>query len=130
MSGKAQPHGLSATLAWFSPPRPGAVAYRAVRMKIIKPDQLGAAGVESNSAQPDPRQAHKGTVVHWRWDGARAAAIAGDGFFDIDVQREADDVDQAANFAVVVTLEMAGEANVYTQVLSRIALKPRVIVAA
>jgi plastocyanin len=99
-------------------------------MKIIKPDQLGAAGVESNSAQPDPRQAHKGTVVHWRWDGARAAAIAGDGFFDIDVQREADDVDQAANFAVVVTLEMAGEANVYTQVLSRIALKPRVIVAA
>lgn len=130
MSGKAQPHGLSATLAWFSPPRPGAVAYRAVRMKIIKPDQLGAAGVESNSAQPDPRQAHKGTVVHWRWDGARAAAIAGDGFFGIDVQREADDVDQAANFAVVVTLEMAGEANVYTQVLNRIALKPRVIVAA
>jgi hypothetical protein len=129
MSGKAQPHGLSATLAWFSPPRPGAVAYRAVRMKIVKPGQLGAAGVKANPAQPDPRQAHKGTVVHWRWDGARAAAIAADGYFDIDVQREADDLDEAANFAIVVTLEMAGEAQIYTQVLNRVAIKPGVLVA-
>lgn len=129
MSGKTQPHGLSATLAWFSPSRPGAVAYRAVRMKIVEPGQLGAAGVKASQVQPDPKQAHKGTVVHRRWDGARAAAIATDGFFDIDVQREADDIDQAANFAIVVTLEMPGEAQVYTQVLNRVALKPRVLVA-
>lgn len=127
MSGKAQPHALHATLAWFTPPRPGAVAYRAVRMKIVEPDQLGAAGIRASGIpQPDPKQAHKGTVVHRRWEGSNAAAIAGDGYFLIDVQREADDLDQPCNFALVVTLEMAGEAMVYTEVRNRVAVQPAV----
>lgn len=130
MSGKAIPHGLRATLAWFSPPRPGAVAYRAVRMKIVEPQQLGAAGIKAPGSQPDPKQAHKGTVVHRHWGGEKAAAIAGDGFFEIDVQREADDLDHAVSFALVVTLEMAGQAEVYAQVLNRVALKPVVAVPA
>lgn len=130
MSGKAQPHGLSATLAWFTPPKPGAVAYRGVRMKIVEPGQLGAAGVKACGTQPDPKQAHKGTVVHRRWNGEKAAAIAGDGFFELDVQREVDDLDAAANFALVVTLQMAGEAAIYTQVLNRVAIKPIVPVPA
>lgn len=124
MSGKAKPHGMHATLAWFTPPRPGAVTYRAVRMKIIEPAQLGAAGVAASGTQPDPKQSHKGTVVHRRWDGNRAAAIAGDGYFELDVQREADGLDQAINFALVVTLEMAGEATVYTEVLNRVEIRP------
>ena len=124
MSGKTQPHGLRATLAWFSPPRPGAVAYRGVRMKIVEPGQLGAAGVSALGVQPDPKQAHKGTVVHRRWAGQKASNIAGDGFFEIDVQREADDLDSAANYALVVTIEMPGEVEVYTQVRDRVALKP------
>lgn len=124
MSGKAQPHGLTATLAWFSPPRPSTVAYRAVRMKIVEPGQLAAAGIKANSAQPDPKQAHKGTIVHRRWDGARAAAIAGDGFFDLSVQREADDLDHASAFALVVTLEMPGEIEVYNEVRNRVNIQP------
>lgn len=127
MNAKAQPHGISATLAWFSPPKPGAVAYRAVRMKIVEPAaQLGAAGIKASGVQPDPKQAHKGTVVHRRWNGEKAAVIAADGFFDLDVQREVDDGDTPANFALVVTIEMAGEIEVYNQVLNRIAIKPQV----
>lgn len=129
MSAKAQPHGLSVTLAWFSPPRPGAVAYRAVRMKVVEPGQLGAAGIKASGIQPDPKQAHKGTVVHRRWDGEKAAAIAAAGFFDLDVQREADDVDAPANFAIVTTLEMPGEVEVYSQVLNRVDIKPSIPVA-
>lgn len=129
MTAKAQPHGLSATLAWFSPPRPGAVAYRAVRMKIIEPTQLSTAGIKASGLQPDPNQAHKGTVVHRRWDGDKAAAMAANGFFDLDVQREADDGDTPANFAIVVTLEMPGEIEVYTQVRNRVAVKPQVPVS-
>ena len=129
MTAKAQPHGLSATLAWFSPPRPGAVVYRAVRMKIVEPTQLGTAGIKASSAQPDPKQAHKGTVVHRRWDGHKAAAMAANGFFELDVQREPDDSDTPANFAIVVTLEMPGEVEVYSQVLNRVAVKPQVPVA-
>jgi hypothetical protein len=132
MSGQARPHSLRATLAWFSPPKPGAVAYRAVRMKIIEPpeQQLGGAGINAPGTQPDPRQAHKGTVVHRHWDGDRAAAIAIDGFFDLDVQREPDDLGQTVNFALVVTLEMADQAAVYAQVLNRVAVQPRVPVNA
>ena len=130
MSRKAKAHGLSATLAWFSPPRPGAVAYRAVRMKIVEPSHLGTAGLESVKVQPDARQAHKGTVVHRRWDGRRAAAIASGGFFDLDVQREPDDSEGPANFALVVTLEMMGEVEVYEQVLTRVSIKPLVGVPA
>lgn len=129
MTAKAQPHGLSATLAWFSPPRPGAVTYRAVRMKIVEPAQLGTAGMKASSVQPDPKQAHKGTVVHRRWDGDKAAAMAADGFFELDVQREIDDGDTPANFAIIVTLEMPGQIEVYNQVLNRVALKPQVPVA-
>jgi hypothetical protein len=130
MSGKLQSHGLSATLAWFSPPRSGAVAYRSVRLKIVEPGQIGDAGIKASGIQPDPKQAHKGTVVHRRWEGEKAAAIANNGFFDLDVQREADDLDQPTNFAVVVTLEMAGEAEVYAQVLNRVQIKPAVALAA
>lgn len=129
MNGKAQLHGLSATLAWFSPPRPGAVAYRAVRMKIVEPAQLGTAGIKPSGVQPDPNQAHKCTVVHRHWDGDKAAAMAAGGFFDLDVQTEADDGDVPINFAVVVTLAMPGEAAVYSQVLNRVAVKPQVPVA-
>ncbi|MGN6496892.1 MAG: S8 family peptidase [Tsuneonella sp.] len=130
MTGKAQPHSVSATLAWFSPPQPATVAYRAIRMKIVEPDQLGAAGVKAIGAQPDPKQAHKGTVIHRCWEGEKAAAIAADGFFDLDVQREPDDITQAADFALVVTLGMPGEVQVYNEVLNRVALKPAVAIAA
>lgn len=129
MTAKAQEHGLTATLAWFSPPRPGAVAYRAVKMKIVEPQQLGTAGIGTFSVQPDSNQAHKGTVVHRRWEGNKAAAMVANGFFDIDVQREVDDGFTPANFAIVVTIEMPGVAEVYTQVLNRVALKPQVPVA-
>jgi hypothetical protein len=129
MTAKAQPHGLSATLAWFSPPHPGTVAYRAVRMKIVEPAQLGATGMKASGVQPDTNQAHRGTVVHRRWEGDKAAAMAANGFFDLDIQREADGGDTPANFAIVVTLEMPGEVDVYTQVLNRVALKPQVPVS-
>ena len=128
MSGQALPHSLRATLAWFSPPKPGAVAYRAVRMKIVEPSeqQLGGAGINAPGTQPDPRQAHKGTVIHRHWEGDRAAAIAIDGFFDLDVQREPDDLSQTVDFALAVTLEMEDQPAVYTQVLNRVAVQPRV----
>jgi hypothetical protein len=84
---------------------------------------LGAAGIKAAGVQPDPKQAHKGAVVHRRWDGSRASAIAGDGFFEIDIQREADSLPDDVQFALVVTLEMAGELAVYNHVLNRVALR-------
>lgn len=99
-------------------------------MKILEPGQLGDAGVKAQGRQPDPKQSHKGTVVQRFWDGERAATIGGHGFFEIDVQRQADDLDDAVSFAIVVTLEMAGVVEVYSQVLNRVPVRPRVPVAA
>lgn len=130
MSGKAQPHGVRATLAWFSPPRPASVTYRAVCMKIVEPGQLGTAGITANGIQPDTKQAHKGTVVHRHWDGDKAAALADGDFLVLDIQREADELDELVNFAVVVTLEMKDNVEVYAQVLNRVAIKPIIPVPA
>ena len=98
-------------------------------MKIVEPTQLDAAGIKASGIQPDPKQSHKGTVVHRRWDGEKAAAIAAAGFFDIDVQRVVDEGDIPANFAIVTTIEMPGDADGYTQVLNRVAIKPVIPVA-
>lgn len=129
MSGKAQPHAVTATLAWFSPVRAGAVAYRAVRLKIVEPAQLAVAGIAGAKLQPDPKQAHKGTVVHRRWDGDKAAAIAGNGVFSLAIQREKDDLPDAATFALAVTVEMPGVAEIYAQVRSRVAVQPQIPIA-
>lgn len=57
---------MNATLTWFSPPKQGTVAYKGARIKIIEPLKLGAAGIKAAGVQPDPKQAHKRTVVHRR----------------------------------------------------------------
>src|SRR3546814_14881869 len=93
-------------------------------MKSVEPGQLGAAGIRANSVQPDPKQAHKGTIVHRRWDGARAVAIAGVGFFALSVQREADDLAHASAFALVVTLDMQVEIEVYNGVRNLVNIHP------
>lgn len=51
------------------------------------------------------------------------AAIAADGFFELDVQREVDDGDK---FSLVLTIEMPGETEVYNQVLNRVVITPQV----
>lgn len=126
MSGKPRFHGLSATLAWFSPANPGASAYRAVRMQIVEPDQVGEAGIKATGVhQPDPKQITKGTVVHRRWEGDRAAVLADGSDFVLDVQRQPDDLDAATHFALVVTVQMAGITEIYEQLLARVNVKPR-----
>ena len=65
----------------------------------------------------------QGTVVRRRWTGKKVAAIAADGFFELDVQREVDDGDK---FSLVLTIEMPGETEVYNQVLNRVVITPQV----
>lgn len=129
MNGQARPHSLHATLAWMSPPKPNSAAYRAVRFKIVEPAQLGEAGIGSAGvAQPDPNQAHKGTVVHRQWAGDRAAAIVSNGLLELDIQRETDDIETPVEYGLVVTLEMPGEESIYSEVLNHLSVRPSVAV--
>ena len=130
MSGKAQPHEVCATVAWFSPPRVGYANYRGVRLKLVEPgDGLEAFAVKASGEQPDTNQAHRGTVIHRRWSGEKAAALGAASGFDLIVQRQPDEIDDPISYAVVTTVTMPGVAEIYTQVRDRVAVKPKARVA-
>ena len=130
MSGKAQPHEISTTVAWFSPPRVGYANYRGVRLKLVEPNNdLEAFAVKAASEQPDTNQAHRGTVIHRRWSGAKAAALGAASGFKLMIQRQPDEIDDPIAYAVVTTVTMPGVAGVYAQVRDRVAVKPKAPVA-
>jgi hypothetical protein len=129
MSGKPRLHELSATLAWFAPPRVGAANYRGVRLKLIEPTESAQTfAVKAASEQPDTNQAHRGTVIHRRWVGEKAAALGVNVNFELMIQRQPDEINDPIPYAVVATVTMPGLADVYVQARERVAVKPKVLV--
>ena len=125
MSGKALAHEISATVAWFTPPRAGAINYRGTRLKLIEPkDSMATFAVKASKSQPDMKQAHLGTVVHRRWTGERAAALGNASNFSLSVQREPDEVDDPVTYALVTTVAMPNVSEVYNQVRNRLRVQP------
>lgn len=127
MANKAQPHALVATAAWFTPTKPGNRRYRAVRLKLLKPDTLGGLGLEESfSDQPDHNQVNRGTLYHQRWYGEKVAAVADGQVIALHLQREPDQagmvVDDPIPFAVAVTLTMPGVIEIYEQVRQRLGI--------
>lgn len=129
MSGKAQPHEIAATVAWFAPPKLGTIRYRGARLKLIEPDEIAALGVAAAREQPDTNQVHRGTVIHRRWSGAKAAALVEDQTLKLVVQREPDEHDEDISYALTVTIAMAGVVEIYEQVRTKVAVKPKVRIA-
>jgi Subtilase family len=130
MSGKAQPHEISTTVAWFSPPRVGFANYRGIRLKLVEPSAgLETFAVKAAGEQPDTNQAHRGTVIHRRWSGAKAAALGATSGFEFMIQRQPDEIDDPIAYAVVTTVTMPGVAGVYAQVRDRVAVKPKAPIA-
>lgn len=127
MANKAQPHALVATTAWFTPTKPGNRRYRAVRLKLLKPDMLGSLGLEESfSDQPDHNQVNRGTLSHQRWYGEKVAAVANGMEIALHLQREPDQaglvIDDPIPFAVAITLTMPGVIEIYEQVRQRLDL--------
>lgn len=126
MSGKALPHEVSCTVAWLSPPRIGAINYRGARLRLIEPREgIELLAVKAAGHQPDSNQAHRGTVIHRRWTGDKAAALGSEGAMSLMVQREPDEIDDPIGYAMVTTVTMPGVQEVYAQVRARIAVQPK-----
>lgn len=128
MANKAKPHELIATTAWFTPTKPGNRRYRAVRLKLLKPNMLGSLGLEESfSDQPDQNQVNRGTLCHQRWHGKKVAAVAEDLEIALHLQREPDQaglvIDESIPFAVAVTLTMPGVIELYEQVRQRLGIQ-------
>jgi Subtilase family len=126
---------VRATLAWFTPVRPGHLAYRAVKLKIasLEDPALVALGVSTSSLQPSNSQSESGTVVHRRWQDTRIGNFAAGATFALQIQRERDQgttIDEAIPFGLAVTLEMPGAATIYQEVHASITIKPRVRIPA
>lgn len=124
IGGKAQPHSLFATLAWFTPVSPGRKSYRSCRLKILKPAELGALGVAAHSWQPDENQTNRGTVFSRCWAGEEAPVVTPNMTIPLVIQRDPDQgaaVDEPVAFGLAVTLEMPGEIDLYNEVHARVA---------
>ncbi len=124
IGGKARPHSLSATVAWFSPVVPGRKSYRSCRLKILTPAELDALAVCADRWHPDENQSNRGTVSSRRWSGANAPVIVPNMTIPLVVQRDPDQgtlVDAAIPFGLTVTIEMPGEIGIYDEVRARLA---------
>ncbi len=123
IGGRAQPHSISATLAWFTPVVPGRKAYKAVRMKILDPVDIGSLGVAAHGNQPDGNQINRGTVCTRCWSGDRAAVVTTSMTLSLRVQREPDaseTIDDAVPFGLAVTIAMLGEIALYDELRTRV----------
>nr|WP_242690001.1 S8 family serine peptidase [Paracoccus fontiphilus] len=124
IGGKARPHNLSATVAWFSPVLPGRKSYRSCRLKILTPTEIEALSVSGDSWHPDENQSNRGTVSSRRWYGTNAPVVVPNMTIPLVVQRDPDQgapVDEEIPFGLAVTISMLGEMEIYDEVRARIA---------
>ncbi|WP_271671941.1 S8 family peptidase [Bradyrhizobium sp. CCBAU 51627] len=126
---------IRATLAWFTPTRPGHLAYRAVRLKIdaLERSSLQMTGVGTTSDQPSNSQSESGTVVHRRWTSSQIGEAESGATIPIQIQRERDQgtpIDEPIPFGLVITIEMPGEDQIYEEVLTSVQVRPRIPVRA
>jgi hypothetical protein len=133
INGLAQPHSLTATLAWLTPVLPGRRSYRAVRMRVVEPDDLNLDpfNVTGSGNQPNQNQVKRGTAYSRRWEGNRAPLIGSSQAIRLSVQREPDSggpVDELIPFALAVTVTMPGVTQIYDE--CRVRLAPRVVAPA
>lgn len=127
IGGRAQPHFISATLAWLTPVLPGRKAYRAVRMKILDPTDIDGLGVVAHGNQPDGNQTNRGTVYTRCWSGERAAVVTPTMVLPLRVQREPDAggiEDEAVPFGFAVTVAMPWQVQLYEEVRARVRPQP------
>jgi hypothetical protein len=124
IGGKAKPHSLSATVAWFSPVSPGRKSYRSCRLKILQPSNLNTLAVTSHSWQPDENQTNRGTIYSRCWSGENAPAVTQDMTIPIIVQRDPDQgavIDEIIPFGLAITISMPGEVAIYEEARVRAA---------
>jgi hypothetical protein len=123
LSGRAQPHSLFATLAWFTPTAPGRKSYRSFRLKLLEPSELDALSVTADGNQPDGNQTSRGTLFMRCWKGKRAPVVGPSMSIPLTVQRDPDHgtaIDDPVPFGLAVTLTMPGVLQIYDQVRQRL----------
>ena len=126
MHGKAEPHFVRATLAWFSPIMPSRQTYRTVRLRICEPSHLEPLRIDGARAQPDQNQIRRGTISSRTWEGTRAPALTPNHELPITIQRDPDQgssIDEDVPFGLAITVSMAGVVEIYQEIRARVAVQ-------
>jgi Subtilase family len=118
---------VRATLAWFSPVRPGHASYRSTKLRIasLQDESLTAAGIATDVPQPAAPQAESGTVIHRRWAAEKAATSSES--FQIQIQREKDQgpiISGSVPYGLLVSLVMPSKTTIYDEVKSKVQVTP------
>jgi hypothetical protein len=124
---------VTTTLAWLSPILPGRRAYKAVRLDIEEPTELGMIGVGVTPGQVQKTTAARGTVLHRSWSGSKLRALIQDGSLNIHIARKPDQGDEElpidVAFGVAVSIESAEVSlPIYEQVRAKVQIKPQVAI--
>jgi hypothetical protein len=87
---------------------------------------VSSVGVSASKKQPDINQSHRGTVIHRRWTGSKAAVLADEDFLPIFIQREPDEFDENVPYALVLTVGMPSVTEIYDQIRAKVSVQPKV----
>lgn len=120
---------LTITLSWFTPIRPNHRKYRAANVYFEPPSTTNGNPLLVQRANADWRAVRRGTVQHEVLEADRGAIDVGaDAVLEIPVtcMAEAGPLDEAVDYAMAVTLEVAPGVNtrIYDEIRERV--RPRI----
>ena len=126
----ATPRSVTCTLAWFTPVNVRHRMYRRAKLDL----QAGAnlrkddGFVERTRQQPAAASVRRGSLLHVRHEGARAAAFVEDGYlhFTVTCSTPAGGLDAALCYGLAVSIEAGESAPVYAEIRERLEVRPPV----
>jgi len=129
LSGSVAARAVTFTVAWLSPINVRHRAYRAAHLSIRRVDEDLNLAVDRAREQPSHHAVQRGTVFHERYEGDSAAGfVDGATFrFQVECRTQAGDLAEPVRFGIAVSLEVEVGAgiDVYTEVKSRLQVRPR-----
>lgn len=117
---------FAATLAWFTPIRPGMKSYKVVKLVLSRPDEETVLRLEGSRDQPDQNQSRSGTLTSRRWQSDRSQVLDQDSWERLTITRmpdQGDVIEDAVPFALAVTLAAPGVASLYEDVRAMVNLR-------
>ena len=124
-----EPRSLRATVAWFSPIKPGHQSYRCVRLEAapLHP-AIQVLGVKRRKSQPADKTVKRGSVFHEHFEGEAAVPFIDDGHLSLRVWCK-EDAGLARNeevrYGIAVTIESEAALPVYNEIQQRLLIRTR-----
>ena len=126
----AEPRFVTCTLAWFTPVNVRNRMYRRAKLDLQAGSNLRAADgfVTRTKLQPASSSVRRGSLLHVRHEGEKAASFMEDGHleFTLTCATPAGPLDDPVRYGLAVTVEAGEEIPVYSEIRQGLAVRPKV----